>query len=465
MGIARVWDWWRYMKGSQETKVPKWLSKPQRPSKVEIMYLTKRYVSELFYADADFVIMKKMDTLFNHLTKYPEARQYAVKIGCIDKLIQLRAKNQSHPVQQEAQKTLAALGHADPPKARGIRILSIDGGGMRGLAVIYMLKQIENLTNRRIMDSFDLICGVSTGAIMIGCLLPPVNMTLEQIENCYNDLSTKVFNQSTIVGTSKMLWSHGYYDTEVWEKLLKSYVGDTKLIDSAKFSHCPKVFAISTISVQSRVAPFIFRNYGNPKGTGLDYYGTYNAKIYETIRASSAAPTIFEEIRIDGIPHTDGGIVVNNPTALAINEAKNLWPNETLSCVVSCGTGLHDPVLTMEDLRELSQQPTSWKAILDKILASATDTEAVHAAVNNLLDGNVYYRLNPSLSKYIRMDEVDKGSLATLVEDTKMYCRRNKELFENLSRQLTLPRSRSQLAMDKLRVLTSLLRCRFNDKI
>ncbi|CAA9996535.1 unnamed protein product [Nesidiocoris tenuis] len=41
------------------------------------------------------------------------------------------AKNQSHPVQQEAQKTLAALGHADPPKARGIRILSIDGGGMR----------------------------------------------------------------------------------------------------------------------------------------------------------------------------------------------------------------------------------------------------------------------------------------------------------------------------------------------
>lgn len=156
----------------------------------------------------------------------------------------------------------------------------------RGLAVIYMLKQIENLTNRRIMDSFDLICGVSTGAIMIGCLcklnfcqknstyrvnhfsilrsihdsfffsVPPVNMTLEQIENCYNDLSTKVFNQSTIVGTSKMLWSHGYYDTEVWEKLLKSYVGDTKLIDSAKFSHCPKVSAMNTTCSKLGVKKF-----------------------------------------------------------------------------------------------------------------------------------------------------------------------------------------------------------------
>uniref|UniRef100_A0A0K8SVP7 PNPLA domain-containing protein n=1 Tax=Lygus hesperus TaxID=30085 RepID=A0A0K8SVP7_LYGHE len=468
VGMSKVWDWWDYLKGksTKTPKVPKWKLKPPGPTKVELNSITKKYLAELYFTDADFVLIKKMDLLFDHLTMYPEAVQYAVKIGCVDKLLDIRYRAVANNVKQQACKLLSALGHADPPKSRGVRILSIDGGGMRGLSVIHMLKEIEILTQKKIIDSFDLICGVSTGAIIIGCMLPPVNMTLQQIENVYKDCSTKVFDQSTIIGTGRMLWSHGYYDTLAWENLLQSYVGDTQLIDTAKHETCPKVFAVSSISVQSRVAPFIFRNYGNPKGlAGLDYYGTYSAKIYETIRASSAAPTIFEEMRIDGIPHMDGGIVLNNPTALAIHEAKNLWPNEQISCLVSCGTGLHDPVMTMEDLRELSQQATSWKAILDKICASATDTEAVHAALNNLLVGNIYFRLNPPLSKYIVMDEVDKKNLATLIEDTKMYCRRNREMFEDLSHQLVLPRPKFQCAVDKAKLLYSLLKCKFNKEI
>ena len=65
--------------------------------------------------------------------------------------------------------------------------------------------------------------------------------------------------------------------------------------------------------------------------------------------------------------------MVNNPTAVALHEVKNLWPDEDISCVVSCGTGKYNYVQTLDPTSVPAA--SSWKRIFEKILDSATDTE------------------------------------------------------------------------------------------
>ena len=77
-----------------------------------------------------------------------------------------------------------------PVGKQGLRILSMDGGGMKGLATVQMLKQIEQGTGKRIHEMFDLICGTSTGG-MLAVALGIKQMTLEQCEDIYKELGKK----------------------------------------------------------------------------------------------------------------------------------------------------------------------------------------------------------------------------------------------------------------------------------
>ena len=68
----------------------------------------------------------------------------------------------------------------------------------------------------------------------------------------------------------------------------------------------------------------------------------------------------------------DGGVLVNNPAAMLLHEAKQLWPNSGIQCMVSVGTGRHEPIETTQEISSIN-----WPTLFRALLYSATDTEGI----------------------------------------------------------------------------------------
>ena len=234
------------------------------------------------------------------------------------------------------------------------RILSLDGGGIRGALTLGYLKKVEDILkkqhgnnpNFRLSDYFDLIGGTSTGSIIAGALC--IGMSVDEIKNLYMDLGGKIFGEKhswwNPFETAKFLKA-GYNHANL-EKGLKSAFGDITLgSDKIKTGLCVVAKRADTNSIW----PLI----NHPEGKFYDSADGRNKNIalWQAIRASSAAPTYFVPQMIDlgegqRAAFVDGGVsMANNPalTLLMVATLKGFpfhWPTgEDNILVVSIGTG------------------------------------------------------------------------------------------------------------------------------
>uniref|UniRef100_A0A8D3A6Y1 PNPLA domain-containing protein n=1 Tax=Scophthalmus maximus TaxID=52904 RepID=A0A8D3A6Y1_SCOMX len=391
-------------------------------ARVSVDNRTRALVQALHRASDVRVYINRVEDLSYHLLEFPETRGVAVKekvIPCLLRLMQASDPGLRAAVGQ----ALVLVGYHKPVKGRGIRILTIDGGGLRGLLALQTLQQLETLTGKPIYKMFDYICGVSTGAIL-GFML---------------GLGSDVFKQNLFVGTVKMGWNHAFYDSEAWEKILKEKMGSHLLAETSRNPECPKMAAVSTIVNRGiPLRAYVFRNYNLLPGVRSHYLGGCNHQLWQAIRATSAAPGYFQEFTLGNDLHQDGGLLINNPTALAIHECKCLWPNVPLECVVSLGTGrLANPGWN-------GSTYTSLKTKLTNVISSATDTEETHAMLDAFLPPDTYFRFNPYMSEDISMDENREEKLNLLLAEGVRYLERNEEKLKKVTRILTREKSSVQ---------------------
>jgi patatin-like phospholipase/acyl hydrolase len=233
---------------------------------------------------------------------------------------------------------------APPPslssKTKKIKILSVDGGGIRGIIPALILQNLENrLKNgKHLTDCFDIMAGTSTGGIIVLILnvldsygKPKYNAS--HIADLYKELGKEIFHDSLWNRIkSGWGWFGTRYPEENLEKALTSYFANAELKDTLT------QIIIPAYDIEQDVNVFFSTNKAQRKVA-------HNYLLKDVARATSAAPTYFNPAIITDTTHTNtnvliaGGVSVNNPTLSAIVEVvKTYGPNEYFM-TVSLGTG------------------------------------------------------------------------------------------------------------------------------
>jgi uncharacterized protein len=203
------------------------------------------------------------------------------------------------------------------PKNGKFRILSIDGGGIRGIFPAAVLAGLERefIGGRSIASYFDLIAGTSTGGIL--ALGLGAGYTAADLLEVYGTRGNEIFPEpsNTMIGRVKSWWrpKHHYlryhYERDALERVLTDKLGD-RLFGDSKSRLCIPAFEGKHSEV------FVFKTPHHP-----DYKFDRFERMVTVGLATSAAPTYFRPLQHGGYTLVDGGVWANNPTMLAVVEA------------------------------------------------------------------------------------------------------------------------------------------------
>nr|XP_020643239.1 85/88 kDa calcium-independent phospholipase A2 isoform X1 [Pogona vitticeps]XP_020643240.1 85/88 kDa calcium-independent phospholipase A2 isoform X1 [Pogona vitticeps]XP_020643241.1 85/88 kDa calcium-independent phospholipase A2 isoform X1 [Pogona vitticeps]XP_020643242.1 85/88 kDa calcium-independent phospholipase A2 isoform X1 [Pogona vitticeps]XP_020643243.1 85/88 kDa calcium-independent phospholipase A2 isoform X1 [Pogona vitticeps]XP_020643244.1 85/88 kDa calcium-independent phospholip len=338
---------------------------------------------------------------------------------------------------------------AVPERTRNYdRLLTLDGGGVRGVVLIQFLIAIEKAAGRPIRELFDWVAGTSTGGIL--ALSVVHGKPMDHMRCLYFRMKDEVFRGSRP------------YESEPLEEFLKKEFGEnTRMTDFKN----PKLMLTATLCDRQPAELHLFRNYNPPDRRSKSRSKTSSMfqpmtkpedqLVWQAARSSGAAPTYFRPFG----RFLDGGLLANNPTLDAMAEIndynKSLIQNgqghkvKKLGVVVSLGTGKAPqvPVTSVDVFRpsnpwELAKTVYGAKELGKLVVDCCTDPDGPCVdrarAWCEMIDAH-YVRLNPPLDADIMLDEVSDTILVNLLWNTQLYIYQHWGDLELLVEQLVTP--------------------------
>ena len=226
-----------------------------------------------------------------------------------------------------------------------ITILSIDGGGIRGIIPATFLAEFEQRTGQPICKLFDLIAGTSTGGILAASLTVPDQQgqpkyTAEFVRSAYFTDGKIIFHRNPLRSIATLGGLTGpIYSPRPLEGLLNQYLGDARL-------HSTLSEILVTAYDMTGGAPRFFKtSFAKQHRAPLE-----DPLLTQVVRATAAAPTFFPPLAMEELCLVDGGVFAANPALCAYAQARKMYPAEEQFLVVSLGTGLqkHDRPLRQD---------------------------------------------------------------------------------------------------------------------
>lgn len=304
-----------------------------------------------------------------------------------------------------------------------MRVLSIDGGGIRGLIPALVLCEIEERTGRRVAELFDFVAGTSTGGILACALTLPGDdgrprYAASEVVGLYETEGPEIFSRGLL---KRVFSGQGFvderYEDAALDRALRRYLGDARLRDAL----IPVM--VTAYDIQDRFA-FFFRSARAVEDP------TYDFSMVDVARATSAAPTYFEPHEVTDAagartyPLIDGGVFATNPAACAYADLGG-----EIDVLASLGTGAYTRAYAFRDARWWGQ--LQWaRPALDIVFDGQAET--TQFLLGRLL-GERYVRLQTELDAASDdMDDASAGNLARLREAADTLIERESEAIDRL---------------------------------
>jgi predicted acylesterase/phospholipase RssA len=320
---------------------------------------------------------------------------------------------------------------------RPLRVLSLDGGGIRGVIPATLLGEIEKRTGKRIAEMFDLIAGTSTGGILaLGLTTPDPNdpskprYRAEEFVGMYEEKGSAIFGNSL---GHRLLTLFGLFGSKYavrgLEETLRTYFGDSRLKDAVA------EVLITSYDLEQRDSWFLARHKAREDSAANDF------PMAQVARATSAAPTYFRPERLSVDPPTalvDGGVHSNNPAMCAWVETVKLHGQQDI-VLVSLGTGGVKTPISYAKARAWGL--IGWVRPLIGIFMDGVAATVEHELGWLLTpkDGEQrYFRFQAALPPGMgSMDDVSSEHIAALKQQAQLIIDNNKSELDDLCRLLT----------------------------
>lgn len=269
------------------------------------------------------------------------------------------------------------------------RILSFDGGGIKGALSVEILKRII-MKYPHFLEEVDLFAGTSTGAIISAFLAK--GLPLDSLNSLYTKKNAK-----RIFSTSKFNLIKPKFNNKILENMISDYFDSTfKISDFKKYIFMPSFYLGNKESKSWE--PVFFNN--------LSINATSNILVKDALLASSAAPTYFPSYK----NYIDGGVIANSPTAISLMSTLSSMPKYKMEdiFILSIGTGNSPEKIIGKTekwgIAQWSFNPLSKmkSPLLALLMDGMSDLEDMYC--KTFLKNN-YFRINPTVPKFIEIDD------------------------------------------------------------
>ncbi|KIY23350.1 MULTISPECIES: CBASS cGAMP-activated phospholipase [Mesobacillus] len=294
-----------------------------------------------------------------------------------------------------------------------MKLLCIDGGGIRGVFPIAILKAIEEEFGKPVGSLFDVISGTSTGSIIAASVA--LNRSMGELMDRYEFYGEKIFVKKSKIGFFTSVYSDRYL-----RRLLKQAFQDLTL------GEIKKPLLIPAVDI-THGKPYVHRS-----DFGYSSEKELSVKLWDAVLSSCSAPIYFPPNNVNNqFLSIDGGLWANNPSLVCLTEALHHFKMELEEIqILSIGTGQQNIAFKMEEnkywgIRQWLPFRFPSLKITPKLLDLAMDLSSESVSYHcRLLLSDRYLRLNTELLEEVPFD--DFTYTAKLKEMGKQVFERNK---------------------------------------